>query len=159
MPQMPVDKELEIIELRNNTKVTLKQVKDLLGEAVADYLPVFPNTNPFFKLMFKLNKWDGDPTAFVKPVPCAIYIKRYIYGRFDPELLPTLLKQTNPLISGHIRKYKLFQFLNEDGRALLETYVDDAVNVMKDSINWFDFEDKYTKKYNLIVQLRCMEAK
>ncbi len=159
LPQTTVDKDLEIIELRNDTKITLRQVKDLLGAAVADYLPVFPNTNPFFKLMFKLNKWDGDPTAFLKPVPCATYIKRYIYGRFDQDLLPTLLQQVNPVISGHIKKFKLFQFLNEDGRALLESYVDDAVNVMKDSKDWFDFEDKYTKKYNLIVQLRCMDAK
>lgn len=88
-----------------------------------------------------------------------IWTKQYIYGRFQPEMLPELLGKINPLISGHIRKYKLFQFLNDEGRRLLEGFVQDAVDLMEDPTitNWYAFELAYTKKYNLLVQLKFME--
>lgn len=42
--------------------------------------------------MFKLNGWnDLNPNDFIKPPICAVWIKKYVYGRFDREILPTLL--------------------------------------------------------------------
>ena len=93
---------------------------------------MFPNNNPFFKLMYKLNRWNNlDPNDFTKPPICAIWIKQYIYDRFDREVLPTLLAKENPIISGYVKKYKLFQFLNDEGLLLLEGYINDAIEIMK----------------------------
>jgi len=158
IPQPTFDKELEKHELRNGTIFTIKEVKDLIREMAADYFPMFPNSNPFFKLMFKLNGWKGDHNAFVKPSICGLYIKKYIYARFEGDILPYLLKKENPLMSGYVRKYKLFQFLNDEGRTKMEGYIQDAINLMEDSEtkSWYDFELKYTAKYKLSVQLKCI---
>jgi len=159
IPQTTTDRDLEIHELRNGKKFTIKEVKDLISEMPDDYFPMFPNANPFFKLMFKLLGWDRDPNEFIKPPCCAIYIKQYIYGRFQSEMLPTLLSKPNPFLSGHVKRYKLFQFLNEEGRRLMQGYIEDAITVMEESKDWYDFELTYTKRYNLSVQLRCITEK
>lgn len=155
LPSKDTDKELEKFQLRNGAVTSIKEVKDLINNAARDYQAMFPNNKPFFSLMFKLNGWDDlNPNAFIKPPVCAIWIRQYIYGRFDREILPTLLAKENPLILGYIKKYKLFQFLNHEGLFLLEGYIQDAIDVMKISKDWEDFELKYTKLYNLSVQLK-----
>lgn len=53
-----------------------------------------------------------------------------------------------------MKKYKLFQFLNDKRLLLLEGYIQDAINVMAESQDWYDFELTYTKLYNLPVQLK-----
>ena len=124
-------------------------------ELARDYRPMFPNSSPFFKLIYKLNDWNHlNPNDFTKPPVCAKWIKQYVYGRFDRETLPSLLAKENPIISGYVKKYKLFQFLNDEGLLLLETYINDAIEVMKISKDWYDFEKKYTKIYNLSVQFK-----
>ncbi|WP_111682484.1 P63C domain-containing protein [Winogradskyella tangerina] len=154
-PQKDYDKELEKIQLRNGTTTSLKEIKDLINDIPREHESMFPNEKPFFSLMFYLNEWnDLNPHNFIKPPICAKWIKQYIYGRFDREVLPTLLKKENPIIAGYIKKYKLFQFLNDDGLMLLEGYINDAIEVMKISKNWYDFELKYTKLYTLSVQLK-----
>jgi hypothetical protein len=152
------DRELEKYELRNGTSFTIKDVKDLISAMAADYFPMFPNSNPFFSLVFRLNGWKGDPKAFVKPPACALYIKKYIYARFEGDILPYLLKMDNPLVHGYVRKYKLFQFLNDEGRKMMAGYIQDAIDVMEDpdTKSWYDFELKYTRKYKLSVQLQCV---
>lgn len=55
---------------------------------------------------------------------------------------------------GYIKKCKLFQFLNDEGITLLNGYIDDAIEVMKISKDWDDFETKYTKIYPISVQLK-----
>ncbi len=157
LPQKSFDKELEKYQLRNGLKFTLKEVKDLINDLAGEYSPMFPNDKPFFKLMYKLCGWNHlDPTDFIKPPCCGLYIKQYIYARFPKDILPTLLAKDNPLIGGYIKKYKLFQFLNEQGLLLLEGYIQDAMNVMETAKNWYDFELKYTKLYKLSVQLKCI---
>ena len=149
------DREIEKFELRNGSFISPKDVTDFLNEMAADYFPMFPNSSPFFKLVFKLNDWRGDPNAFVKPPVCALYIKKYVYARFDGDILPYLLGKDNPLMSGYVRKYKLFQFLNNEGIGLMSSFIQDAISVMEESTNWYDFELKYTAKYKLSVQLKC----
>ncbi|MCR9228831.1 MAG: P63C domain-containing protein [Flavobacteriaceae bacterium] len=157
LPQTSVDKELEKFQLRNGKVSSLREVKDLIRDMAREYKPMFPNEKPFFSLMYKLNGWDDlNPNDFIKPPCCALYIKQYIYGRFDREILPSLLAKENPLISGYVKKYKLFQFLNDQGLLLLEGYIEDAIKVMRESKDWYDFELKYTSLYNLSVQLKLM---
>ncbi|MBB2145751.1 hypothetical protein GM921_09655 [Pedobacter sp. LMG 31464] len=160
LPQKSFDIELEKHQLRSGLEFTIREVKDVISELAGAYYPMFPNSIPFFKLMFKLCGWDNlDANAFIKPPVVAIYIKKYIYARFAQEVLPTLLLKENPLVSGYIKKYKLFQFLNADGLRLLETYIQQAIAMMQESKDWYDFELKYTKEYNLPMQLKCVEVK
>lgn len=150
-----VNREIEKFQLRNGTVTSIKDIKDLIRGAARKYQPMFENEKPFFSLMFKLNGWnDLNPNDFIKPPICAVWIKKYVYGRFDREILPTLLAKENPLIMGYIKKYKLFQFLNDQGLLLLEGYITDSMEVMKISKDWEDFELKYTKLYRLSAQLK-----
>tara|TARA_R110002050_G_scaffold171113_2_gene303102 strand:+ start:8227 stop:8817 length:591 start_codon:yes stop_codon:yes gene_type:complete len=155
IPVKDNDRELEKFQLRNGTITSIKEVKDIIRGMARDYDPMFPNKKPFFSLMFNLNGWtDLNPNSFVKPPICAVWIKQYVYGRFDREVLPSLLAKENPIIVGYVKKYKLFQFLNDEGLLLLEVYIQDVIDVMKISRDWNDFEEKYVKLYDLSVQLK-----
>ncbi len=150
-----INKELEKFQLRNGRTTSIKEIKDVIRNLAREYQPMFPNSKPFFSLIYKLNGWDSlNPNDFIKPPICAIWIKQFIYGRFDREVLPTLLAKENPLITGYIKKYKLFQFLNDEGLVYLEKYINDMIEVMKISKDWDDFEIKYTKLYPISVQLK-----
>jgi hypothetical protein len=160
LPKKSVDKELEIFQLRGGLEFTIKGVKDIISELARPYFPMFPNSKPFFKLMYKLNGWDNlNPNDFIKPPCIALWIKQYIYGRFSKEVLPTLLQKDNPFLDGYIKRYKLFQFLNDEGLLLLEGYIKDAIKVMETAKDWYDFELKYTALYKLSVQLKIFVGK
>lgn len=157
IPHRPYSVEQEIHQLQNGRQFTIKEVKEVISDMTREYSPMFPNSKPFFKLMYKLCGWDHlNPNEFIKPPVVSIYIKKYIYARFTNEVLPTLLAKDNPLVSGYIKKYKLFQFLNDDGLMLLEQYIQEAITVMEDAKDWYDFELKYTGLYNLSVQLKLV---
>ncbi|SFH05609.1 P63C domain-containing protein [Pedobacter insulae] len=159
LPRPSLKQDLEKHQLQNGLEFTIREVKDLISDMARDYEPMFPNRIPFFKLMYQLLKWDNlNPNSFIKPPVVAIYIKKYIYARFDKDILPTLLKKDNPFVNGYIKKFKLFQFLNDDGLLLLESYIKEAIEVMKDSNDWYDFELKYTAKYKLSVQLKIVAS-
>ena len=158
LPKKAYDAELEQHYLIRGQAFSLKGIKDLIASYTREYSPMFPNEKPFFKLMYKLLKWDHlDPNSFIKPPVVALYIKLYIYGRFNAEVLPYLQEIENPIMSGHVKKYKLFQFLNDDGIIMLEGFIQDAINVMGTAKSWYDFELKYIKLYGLPVQLKIME--
>lgn len=156
IPKKNIDREIEKFELRNGKFISKKQAEDyIIDLARKDVDPMFPNSKPFFKLIYKLCEWDNlDPNKFTKPPVVAKWIKQYIYGRFDIKVLPTLLAKDNPIMTGYIKKYKLYQFLNDDGLIMLENYIDEAIEVMKLSNNWYDFEKKYTSLYDLPLQLK-----
>src|ERR1035437_5991421 len=159
LPKKSVDKELEIFQLRSGIEFSIKGINDLISEIARPYFPMFPNSKPFFKLMYKLNRWDNlNPNDFIKPPCVALWIKQYVYARFSKEVLPTLMQKDNPLVDGYIKKYKLFQFLNDEGLLLLEGYIQDAINVMETASSWYDFELKYTAIYRLSVQLKIFST-
>ena len=78
-------------------------------------------------------------------------IRRYIYRRFPENVLPSLLNLPNPALYKYIRRYKLYQFLTDEGLVMLEGFIWDAIEVMKVSEDWPDFEKKYSAMYNLAV--------
>ena len=143
LPTKTFDVELEQHQLKNGTQFTIKGIKDLINNQARDYSPMFPNEKPFYKLMYKLLDWkDRNPNDFIKPGIVGVYTNRYIYARFDKDVLPTLLAIDNPLTSGYIRKYKLFQFLTDEGLTLLEGFIQESIDVMAISKDWYDFELK-----------------
>ncbi len=159
LPEYIEDKELEIHVLTNGTEFSRRSIKELVQNAAGEYFPMFPNNKPFFKLMYKLNRWVNlNPNNFIKPPVVALWIKLYVYGRFEKWVLDELLAKENPIIRDYIRQYKLFQFLDERGQMLMEGYIQDAIDVMEEvsqrSGNWHDFEKAYCKKYKLAVQLK-----
>lgn len=159
LPKKSIDKELEKFQLYSGKEVSLHEISMILSEAAQEYSPMFPNNKPFFKLMYGLLGWDHlDPNKFQKPPCVALYIKQYIYARFDRRILPTLLRKENPYVSGHIRKYKLFQFLNKEGQKMMERFIEEAMSVMRESKNWRDFELKYSKKFYLSIQLKLSDV-
>ncbi len=143
LPQPSIDKELEIHYLQNGKAFTIKGQRELINSfANKECDPMFPNKIGFFKVMYKLNKWDHlDPEDFIKPPIVAVWIKQYIYGRFSPDVLPTLLEMDNPLIHGYIKKYKLYQFFNEEGLVMMEGVIHDMIRDMEESLSlgesWF----------------------
>lgn len=157
LPEKSFVIELEKYQLQNGLEFTLKEVNDLVISHPRDYYPMFPNKKPFFSLMYKLCGWKHlDPKRFIKPRVVSVYIRKYIYSRFHKDLLPTLLNIENPIIIRYIKKYKLFQFLNDEGIEFMETIIQQAIDVMEVSKDWYDFELKYTKLYNLPVQMRLL---
>lgn len=69
-----------------------------------------------------------------------------------------LMKILSIALRSQVKKYKLFRFLNDAGKLLLEGHIQDAINVMQESKNWDDFELRYTQKYKLSMQLKCLPS-
>lgn len=150
-----LERRHQIIELMSGKLVDLTKLTDLLNAAPGTYEPMFQNAKPFFKLMYKLNGWNHlNPNDFIKPPCVSLWIKKYVYARFGSDVLPSLLGRENPILFGYVRRYKLFQYFNESGRILLEEVIDQMIEVMKVSKDWYDFELRYTKLYRLPVQLK-----
>jgi len=159
LPKKSIDKEIEKHQLRSGREFSIKEVKDLITELAQPYSPMFPNQKPFFKLMYKLCGWDHlNPNDFIKPPCVALWIKQFIYARFSTEILPKLQEKENPFISGYVRKYKLFQFLSDDGQRQLEGFIEDAIKVMEICKSWYEFEIKYGKLYKLSIQQKMYES-
>lgn len=155
LPQRSRAEQLEKEILFNHKGLPLIDMRVIINNLPVPCEPMFPRSKPFFKLMFKLRRWDKlDPDSFIKPPCVATDIKQYIYARFNSGVLPTLLAKENPITMGYIKKYKLYWFFDKDGLIMLEQVIQQAIDVMKISKDWYDFELKYTKLYKLSIQLK-----
>lgn len=145
----------EEIELLNGEKTSLKKQEDIISLALQPYNAKFPNSIPFFKEMYRLLGWsDKDPSRFRKPNIVGKYLKDLIYARFHSDVLPVLQTLAMP---GGVRKYKFYQYLNEEGVRRLEQYRDEALELMKSCETWYEFRVKYGKLYSLPVQTTLFE--
>lgn len=155
LPQRSRQEQLEQEFLHRNKGIAIIDILGLVKDEPKQCEPMFPRSKPFFKLMYKLSKWDHlNPNDFIKPPVVALWIKQYIYARFNAEVLPKLLAKDNPIRIGHIKKNKLYYYFDEKGLLLLEQIIKQAMDVMEVSNDWHDFELKYTKLYKLSVQLK-----
>lgn len=141
-------REDEKIKFIGGAEISIREIKDFIATNALPYVPKFPNSNPFFSEMYRLNKWDDlDPDEWIKPLQVPNWINEIIYGRFSKEILPSL-QILNPYLPGMcVRGYKNFQFLNENGQKLLEQYRDECVEVMKTCTTWHEFRLKYSQLY------------
>ena len=156
LPQRSRAEQLEKEILYNQKGIPLIDIRVVINDLAVQCPPMFPRSKPFFKLMFKLRGWDHlNPDSFIKPPCVATDIKKYIYARFNAGVLPTLLAKENPITMGYIKKYKLYWFFDNDTLLMLEQVIQQAIDVMKISKDWYDFELKYGKLYKLSVQLKC----
>ena len=149
-----LDRENQKIELLSGKTITLREVRELselLAKQMTEYKPMFQQE--FYRQINRLNSWSI-PTGKIhyKPRIVGRFTKEIIYGRFPKDLI-TVLQNLNPYIFYGVRQHKHFQFLNEDGKKYVEQYIQDAIDLMKQSENWHDFRVKLCMKYGVPYQL------
>jgi hypothetical protein len=107
----------------------------------------------FYKEINRLNGWSI-PAGLIhhKPRIVGRFTKEIIYGRFPKDLI-IVLQGLNPYVGFGVRQHKHFQFLNEEGKNLVEHYINEAIELMKECENWHEFRLKLCKKYGVPYQL------
>jgi len=147
--------EIERIPLRGGKTISRLEIRLLVTSMMQDYDAAFPNTNPFFKNMFRLHpKLMGlDYNSYKKPRLAGKLLKLLTYDRFDIEILPALLvfaRIDNTWIT------KCYRHLTEDGLDRFLKFRDQANELMKDFKDgeWYDFYAKFEQLYRR--QLRCL---
>lgn len=146
----------EEFELLSGRKISIQQINDFVTGIKKPYEAMFPNAIPFFKEMYRLLKWgDKDPASYVKPAIVGKYINQVIYYRFHQDVQPALRAFAMP---DGVRIAKFFQYLTDEGQSKLIEYRDQAIEMMKECTEWYEFELKYGAKYNVPVQKRLFES-
>jgi hypothetical protein len=145
----------EEFELIGGRRISIQQINDFVTGIRQPYEAMFPNAIPFFKEMYRLLKWDDkDPSSYGKPAIVGKYINQIIYYRFHQDVQPALRAFAMP---DGLRMAKFFQYLTSEGQLNLIQYRDQAVEMMKECSEWYEFELKYGVKYNVPVQKRLFE--
>ena len=150
-------KRAEVIELLGGVKTSLREIDALITAKRRPYAPLFPNTISFWSEIFRLNMWDHrDPAAYEKPAIVGIWVCELIYDRFVKEVLPAL-RQLNPSVYNGFRNYKHFQFLTEEGQSSLIRFRDEAIELMKNCVNWYEFRKRMLSQYGVSFQGELFE--
>lgn len=145
----------EEFELISGRKISVQLINDFVTGIQQPYEAMFPNAIPFFKEMYRLLKWDDkDPGAYGKPAIVGKFINQIIYYRFHHDVQPALRAFAMP---DGLRIAKFFQYLTDEGQRKLIEYRDQAIEMMKECSEWYEFELKYGAKYNVPVQKRMFE--
>lgn len=84
------------------------------------------------------------------------YTNEIIYMRFTNDGL-LKLQSLNPYMEFGVRKFKHFQLLTDEGKLMLDQFIYEAIDCMKECDTWYEFRLKYGQKYKLNVQLRMFE--
>lgn len=146
-----LDRYLQKIELLSGVVIDLSKL-DVVSNNLLEYAPRF--CREFYVQIFRLNSWDTaeNGTISKKPPIVGKWTKEIIYGRFNNKVLPTL-EYLNPYVRIGLRKHKHHQYLNADGLLKLETFIEDAVQVMKESSTWYEFRVAFYEKFRVPYQV------
>jgi hypothetical protein len=146
-----LDRENEKIKLISGAEISISGFKAYINEMVQQYSPVFPKE--FYREIFRLMGWNiSESELYLKPPIVGRYTNDIIYGRFPREILPTL-QILNPYIRIGMRAVKHFQWFTDNGQQKLKVIIQEAINEMKESNNWYEFRAKYARKYGVPFQL------
>ena len=152
-----LDKENEKIELLSGEFITIGDINRVVATSVQPYSPIFKISTGYYQEIYRLNGWpEDDATKYVKKSIVAKYTNQLIYDRFSNEILP-ILQGLNPYVRYYVRKFKHFQFLTLEAREKVELYVAQAVGLMKECDDWYEFRKKYYHKYGGSIQLNAFE--
>ena len=149
------------IELLSGRVINLDEEREALqmviANALKEYAPRVPQE--YYKQIFRLNNWII-PEGKIKEKPSIVgrFTNEIIYDRYRKSVLPEL-KRLNPYIRLGMRNFKHFQWLTEDGQSLYDGYIQDAICVMKDSIDWYDFRIKHSEKFGVTFQINWEKEK
>lgn len=143
------------IELLSGRVIDLDEEKQALQKVIAkalkEYAPRVPQE--YYRQIFRLNNWTI-PEGKIKEKPSIVgrFTNEIIYDRYNKSVLPEL-KRLNPYITLGMRNFKHFQWLTEEGQSLYDDYIKDAISVMIDSTDWYDFRVKHSAKFGVSFQL------
>jgi hypothetical protein len=149
--------EAETIALRSGQLITRLQIIQFVTSLKHDYFAIFPNTNAFFKNMFRLHPklYGLDYKKFEKPYLAGKLLKQLTYDRFKTELSTEVLAALIVLaMPDGTRLYKCHQFLTTEGTKHLIRFRNDANDMMENyaDLKWYDFKKEYSAKYKLVFQ-------
>lgn len=149
----------EEIELRSGQIITRKEIQQFVQAQKELYDSVFPNTNPFFKNMFRLHpKLIGrNPLDYFKPPIAGKLLKHLTYERFNVEFSTDVLPALRILaMPGNIRLDKFYWYLTPDALDHFKRFRDEANEMMEkyDALKWYEFDKEYCTKYKLSFQAR-----
>ena len=146
------DRKEQEIELLNGTKTTVEELCPYVVSKKRPYASLFPNNNSFFKELFRINGWHHlDPNEYIKPKIVSKMIDALIYNRFASEVLPNLRK-LNPLLANGFRKYKLFEYLDDEGQEIVLQFRNEAIAEMEKSTTNCEFRKRMYHKYGVPYQ-------
>lgn len=149
------------IELLSGKVINLDEEHEALQKIIANALKKYSPRVPqeYYRQIFRLNNWPI-PEGKIKEKPSIVgrYTNEIIYDRYRKSVLPEL-KRLNPYIKLGMRNFKHFQWLTEEGQSLFDVYIQDAVSVMKESSDWYDFRINHSKKFAVTFQLNWEKEK
>jgi hypothetical protein len=145
-------KEKEAIEFPDGRITSLEELNEIskmLLSAAKDYEKTFPPK--YYDEMRRLTGFKKDSNnPHHKPFIFSIYTIKFAYGRYNLKELIRTLQERNPYLAGlNIRNYKHFQFFSESDTERLKEFIQDMITVMESCTKWYQFENKYSKMYNL----------
>jgi len=148
-----LDRENEKIKLLNGNEITIGEIKRTIAERTKNYSPVFTHETEFYIEMYRLNNWNiEDAKKYIKKPVVGKYTNEIIYHRFSDGILP-MLQKLNPYIGNSwIREYKHFQWLTDEAKNKVETFINESVEVMKTCDTWYEFRVKYFVLYKIPFQ-------
>lgn len=142
-------RDAEIFDLLGGKKTSISELSRYVTPNRSTYAALFPNTVDFWREIFRLNIWDDlDPTEFVKPPIVGKWLCELIYNRYKKEVLPAV-RMYNPAFRNGFRRYKHFQFLTPEAKAMLVQFRDDAIEMMRSCATWIEFRQKYLAAYGI----------
>lgn len=153
-----LDRENEKIKLRGGKEITVAEVKKLIAESVEPYYPIFTNETEFYSEIYRLNRWPQDEAKqYHKRSQVGKFTNEIIYSRFSNEILP-VLQHLNPYVGNSwTREFKHFQWLTIDAKGKVESFIKEAVKIMKGCDTWYEFRVKYFIEYNVPFQSDAFE--
>jgi len=153
-----LDRENEKIQLLGGREISpsrIKQdLKQIITENVSEYSKRFPQE--FYDEIYRLNKWKTPKNKTLRKHVVGKYTNEIIYMRFTKEGL-LKLQNLNPYVQMFKRALKHFQLLSDEGKLMLDQFIYEATECMKECTTWYEFRLKYGQKYGLNVQLQMFE--
>lgn len=145
------EKEFERLALLGASSISLDAIKSFVLLTAKAHQVTF--SQEYYREMFRLKGWKiQGANIYRKPWLVAKYTVEVIYGRFTKDILMAIQLQ-NPYIVAGVRRFKHFQYLNEAGQSKLEQFIDEAVEVMKNSTTWYEFRVKMFEQYSVPYQM------
>lgn len=127
------------IELCSGKTISIAQIKSIITAIRQAYDAVFPNNNPYYKEIYRLNGWSHlDPNEYIKPAIVGKWTIEMLYNRLGKDVFPAL-SALNPALPNGIRLHKCFQFLTDEGRKKLEDVRDETIKLMQRCQTWHEF--------------------
>tara|TARA_R110002020_G_scaffold173767_3_gene364698 strand:+ start:460 stop:1065 length:606 start_codon:yes stop_codon:yes gene_type:complete len=150
--------ENETFELRNGKTTSLynesEKIKILIETKPRNHQPRF---SQFFNELGRIANWsEEEKQSYHKPPIAAQTINEIVYGRFPKEVIQHIHSK-NPYIKYCTRQHKNYYFLTDEGVILLERFIEDAVDLMRECHSVYEFRNRHFELYGVGFQTALFE--